>query len=346
MMNHEKGQDRVDGPDATAEVLHRITLALEARKALFDERHETAFRLFNGFLEGAPDIAIDLYARTALIHDYAEAPGEIRPVLHRAAEFLRERLPWLGAIVLKQRHGADAAARRGVLLYGEAADRKVREHGVRYALDLTMQRDASLYLDTRNLRDWARQNLGGKRVLNTFAYTGSLGVAARAGGARRVVQLDHNAAYLNLAKASYALNGFPVMREEFRADDFFAGIGRLKRSGELFDCVFVDPPFFTTTRGGTVDLVAASHRPINRVRPLIADGGVLVAINNALFVSGAAWLGALEALCVDGYLAVEELIPVPPDFTGYPETIVGRPPADPAPFNHSTKIVVLRVRRK
>ncbi len=160
------------------------------------------------------------------------------------------------------------------------------------------------------------------------------------------MHLDHNAAYLNLAKASYALNGFPVVREEFRADDFFAGIGRLKRSGELFDCVFVDPPFFTTTRGGTVDLVAASHRPINRVRPLIADGGVLVAINNALFVSGAAWLGALEALCVDGYLAIEELIPVPPDFTGYPETIVGRPPTDPAPFNHSTKIVVLRVRRK
>jgi len=36
MTNHEKRRDRVDGPDATAEVLHRITLALEAREALFD----------------------------------------------------------------------------------------------------------------------------------------------------------------------------------------------------------------------------------------------------------------------------------------------------------------------
>lgn len=330
-------------PTDIADLLRRT---LQARVALFDDAHEAAFRLFNGFLEGAPDLAIDLYARTAVIHDYAAPPAPDRPPILAAAALLREQLPWLRAILLKQRHAPDPAAKRGLFLHGTEADRRVREHGVRYALDLTMHQDASLYLDTRGLRDWARTHLDGKSVLNTFAYTGSLGVAARAGGARRVVQLDHNRAFLNLAKASYALNGFPVVREEFRAEDFFAGVARLKRSGELFDCVFLDPPFFTTTRGGTVDLVAASHRPINRVRPLVADGGTLVAINNALFVSGAEWLRALELLCADGYLAIEELIPAPPDFTGYPATRVAEPPADPAPFNHPTKIALLRVRRK
>jgi 23S rRNA (cytosine1962-C5)-methyltransferase len=108
----------------------------------------------------------------------------------------------------------------------------------------------------------------------------------------------------------------------------------------------VDPPFFATTGKGTVDLVAQSHRVINKVRPLINDGGTLVAINNALFVSGADYLRTLETLCADGYLAIEELIPVPPDCTGYPETRVRAPLVDPAPFNHSTKIAVLRVRRK
>jgi 23S rRNA (cytosine1962-C5)-methyltransferase len=326
-----------------AALLHR---ALQARAEFFDDAHEVAFRLFNGFLEGEPDLAIDLYARTVVIHDYATPPAADRPPVLAAAEVLRECLPWLRAIILKQRHAPDPAARRGTFLHGDTPDRRVREHGVRYAIDLIMHQDASLYLDTRTLRDWARRHLDGKSVLNTFAYTGSLGVAARAGGARRVVQLDHNRAFLNLAKASYALNGFPVVREEFRADDFFAEVARLKRSGELFDCVFLDPPFFTSTRGGTVDLVAESHRPINRVRPLVADGGVLVAINNALFVSGADWLRALEMLCADGYLAIEELISVPSDFTGYPETRVAAPPADPAPFNHPTKIAVLRVRRK
>jgi 23S rRNA (cytosine1962-C5)-methyltransferase len=328
------------------ELLSRLHAAIRARAGLFDDEHEGAFRLFNGFLEGAPDLALDLYARTVVIHDHGDPAEESRPATPAVAEYLRGLLPWVGAILHKRRRARDHAAQAGVLLYGDAPDRQVREHGVGYALDLTMHGDASLYLDTRGLRDWARQQLGGKAVLNTFAYTGSLGVAARAGGARRVVQLDRNRAYLAVARASYALNHFPITRDEFRAEDFFAGIGRLKRAGELFDCVFVDPPFFSATRGGTVDLVAASHRPINRVRPLIADGGVLVAINNALFVSGADWLSALEALCADGYLAIEELIPVPPDFTGYPETRSGTPPADPAPFNHSTKIAVLRVRRK
>ena len=54
----------------------------------------------------------------------------------------------------------------------------------------------------------------------------------------------------------------------------------------------------------------------------------------------------LETLCADGYLSMEALIPVPQDFIGYSATPVGTLPADPAPFNHPTKIAVLRVRRK
>ena len=54
----------------------------------------------------------------------------------------------------------------------------------------------------------------------------------------------------------------------------------------------------------------------------------------------------LELLCEDGYMKIKELIPVPEDFTGYPETRAGSPVTDPTPFNHSTKIAVLEVRRK
>jgi 23S rRNA (cytosine1962-C5)-methyltransferase len=82
------------------------------------------------------------------------------------------------------------------------------------------------------------------------------------------------------------------------------------------------------------------------VRPLVDDGGYLVAINNALFLSGKAYIATLETLCADGYLRIEELIPVPDDFTGYPQTRVRAPVTDPAPFNHATKIAVLKVRRK
>jgi 23S rRNA (cytosine1962-C5)-methyltransferase len=320
--------------------------ALAARVGLFDSRHTSALRLFNGFLEGQAELVVDLYGRTLVLHNYAELADEGLALVRQAQGWLQSRLPWLKAGIVKARNGATEEAKRGRLLFGEKPDRKVQEDGVWYALDLWMQQDASLYLDTRNLRAWANRTLGGKSMLNTFAYTGSLGVAALAGGASRVVQLDLNRSFLNLAKTSYTLNGFPIHKEDFLSGDFWELISRLKRAQVRFDCVLVDPPFFSTTPRGRLDLNTDSARLINKVRPLINDGGWLVSVNNALYVSGEEYMKTLESLCADGYLKIVELIPVPEDFTGYPETGVGEPVMDPAPFNHSTKIAVLEVRRK
>ena len=121
---------------------------------------------------------------------------------------------------------------------------------------------------------------------------------------------------------------------------------RCSTAGRHWDVVFLDPPFFSTTGKGRVDQVSESARLINKVRPLINDGGLLVAINNALYVSGAEYIRTLETLCADGYVKIHELIPVPEDIIGYPSTRVSTPITDPAPFNHSTKIAVLEVRRK
>jgi 23S rRNA (cytosine1962-C5)-methyltransferase len=71
-----------------------------------------------------------------------------------------------------------------------------------------------------------------------------------------------------------------------------------------------------------------------------------VAINNALFLSGQEYMQSLEALCQDGYLEIEQMLPVPEDITGFAETIVSKPPVAPVPFNHPTKIVMMRVKRK
>jgi 23S rRNA (cytosine1962-C5)-methyltransferase len=45
-------------------------------------------------------------------------------------------------------------------------------------------------------------------------------------------------------------------------------------------------------------------------------------------------------------VSIEEVIHVPDDVTGFAAPITEVYPADPAPFNHPTKIVVLKVKRK
>lgn len=320
--------------------------ALQARLALIDEEHHGAVRLFNGFLEGYPDLTVDLYGRTLVLQNYANRSADGLQPARVAQEFFLSQLEWLQTAVLKSHRAASVEERRGKLTWGEKPDREILEHGVRYAVNLMMNQDASFYLDTRNLRRWLMDHMAGKTVLNTFAYTGSLGAAALAGGAARVVQTDISRKFLNLGKTTYTLNGFPVHKEDFLDADFYQVAGQFKASKKLFDCVILDPPFFSSTPAGKVDLVGESHRLINKVRPLIAHNGWLVAINNALFVPGAAYMHTLETLCADGYLHLEALIPVPEDMTGFSATRKGDPPADPAPFNHSTKIAVLRVLRK
>ncbi|HMN12262.1 MAG TPA: hypothetical protein PKD55_08065, partial [Bellilinea sp.] len=58
-------------------------------------------------------------------------------------------------------------------------------------------------------------------------------------------------------------------------------------------------------------------------------------------------LNEIRSLTKDGYLSVEEMMPIPLDCTGYPETINNPAyPADYTPFNSPTKIILLRVTRK
>lgn len=325
-------------------VISLLEKAFASRAPIIDPKHESAFRLFNGFTEGCPDLIIDIYAATAVIHNYADKPEEGASLVQEAQEFLTTSLPWLRAGLLKTRSGATQEEKRGKILFGAELDRKIKEHDVWYSINLTLNRDSSLYLDTRNLRKWILENLKDKSLLNTFAYTGSFGIAALKGGASRVVQIDLDRDFLNIAKTSYTLNGFPIQKGNFISRDFFEQVSNMKRNNTFFDCVIIDPPFFSTTSKGRVDQEKESARLINKVRPLINGGGYLIAINNALYVSGKEYMQTLEELCKDGYLKIRELIPVPEDFTGY--NPVGNPITDPSPFNHSTKIAILDVKRK
>lgn len=324
-------------------ILRVIEPALAFRKPLLDEDSRSALRLFNGFTEGCPDLVVDLYAHTLVIFDYA-APKPDRD-WQFLWEWYRREIPWVDAVILKNRAAKELDARRGRLAFGGPPAERILENGIWYAVNLILNQDASLYLDTRLLRAWLFTHADGKEVLNTFAYTGSLGIAAAAGGARKVINSDLNPRFLDLARQSAQLNQIPEKRHRLQSGDFFSQVASFKRSGVRFDIVISDPPFFSSTAKGQVNLVGQSKRVINKLRPLVRNGGCLVSINNALFVSGADYMMELNDLCADGYLSLEEILPVPQDFIGRMGEAAAWP-TDPAPFNHPTKIAILRVRRK
>lgn len=320
--------------------------AYQNRSRLLDESNNSALRLFNGFLEGDSRWVIELFGKTLVINDYIKEGKYDSKDARKISDLYREWIPWVNTVLYKRRYASQLEHKRGIIIHGNQPATEIMETGIRYALNLTINQDSSFYLDTRYLRSWLIENMVEKTILNTFAYTGSLGIAALAGGAKQVIQVDLNRRFLDLSKISCTLNNIPLEKMKFMVGDFYRAIGNLKKNQKLFDCVILDPPYFSSTDAGRVDLVNQSAGLINKVKPLIAHKGWLVLVNNALFLRGQVFIEMLEELCADRYMGIETIIPVPQDVVGYQDTIVSEQPATVAPFNHSTKIVVLRIKRK
>jgi 23S rRNA (cytosine1962-C5)-methyltransferase len=302
-------------------------------------------RLFNGFYEGLPGLTVDLYANTLVISEHDRQRTGEQNLYEEIAEFYAKVLPDVKSVLLKQRHAQDLEQRKGRLLLGGELPTSIEENGITYALDLRLNQDCSFYPDARNLRFWLSRQMKDARVLNCFAYTGALGIAALAGGASEVIQTDLNPHFLAVAQDSLVLNHFPGTMKTL-SQDFYPMVAGFKSQAELFSCVILDAPLFSQTRRGRVDLLQNWHGLINKVRLLVGHESWLVAINNALFLPGNELMESVRELTADGYLEISDIIPVPQDVTGYAQSIVAKAPADPSPFNHPTKIMIMRTCRK
>lgn len=310
--------------------------AFRKRASLFSDPDNTAYRLFNGFCEGYPDITVDRYGTSAVILWNGKRTQPDETLRKQLRDLCLAQIPSIDSVIFKNRWSGDPEEKKGVFLSGNSPAKSIREWGIDYEVDLLVNKDCGFYLDSALLRRWLLTNCGGQRVLNTFAYTGSLGDAAAAGAALSVTQTDLNRNYLSVRKAA----------QEYLFGDFFHVTAGLRRSGRLFDRIILDPPFYANAgRNAKVDQARNAAALINKIRPLAAHEGKIIILNNALFLSGRDFLAQIEPLCGE-WLSLSEFIPVPDSFFGFVSPASARYPADPAPFNHPTKIVILDVRRK
>ncbi len=175
------------------------------------------------------------------------------------------------------------------VLFGTAPAERftVSERGARYGIRLLNVRHPGLFLDHAPLRDWLRAHCRDWSVLNCFAYTGSLSVAAALGGAAHVTTLDLAKPVIRWAEENWALNELPAERARFIAGDVFEWLPRLKREGKRFDCVVLDPPSFSHGTKGrfstTKDLPKLHELALDVLKP----GGTLVTSINSANVSWA-----------------------------------------------------------
>ena len=248
-------------------------------------RGET-LRVFHGPGEGSGDleqIAIDRFGDGYWVTEWESARGRggwSPEVAAAVVQFLKDHGARHAVVLRRPEKGVPSLPER---ILGEGPERfEAREGKCRFWIRLEGTRHPGLFLDHAPLRRKLEAGFGGARVLNTFAYTGSLSIAAGLGGAEHVTTLDLSKPTIRWAEENWALNELDASRARFIFGDVFEWLPRLKRDGKSYDCVILDPPSFSRGDKGTFSTSKDLEKLHRLALALLAPGGTLVtSINSA-----------------------------------------------------------------
>ena len=299
-------------------MLTAIQTALDARTDLLASLPETdCIRLFHGAAEGAPGLTIDRYGPILLLQTWREPLNhQLVDQVHRLiCDHLSTELTAVwnhraggGTAVFEPWHNPELPEELTGQELGLRFDVNPRHRGI----------DPLLFLDFRAARRHIRANSAGKSVLNLFSYTCTAGVAAMAGGASAVWNVDFAESALATGHANAKLNGiqtegsadnptawrnihedvFPVVRQ-------LAGLKMQDRRGkrtlhfkrrkaQQFDVVVLDPPRWARSAFGAVDVIRDYPSLFKPALLATAPGGHLLCTNNVAKVDLDAWTSILR----------------------------------------------------
>ena len=231
----------------------RLAPALAFRRTLGLADGESAYRLFNAEGDGLSGLTVDVYGAYAVVTALSRGLlGHARLLAQVALQALPEaELPLRGAVLKTRLKGSGTTPERAKDdVVGAAPPDKlvVRESGVPYEVHLRGGINVGLFTDMREHRAGLARFVRGKRVLNTFAYTGALSVAAARAGASAITSVDLAAGPLAWARANFALSGLDAAAHRWEVSDVFRFLEAETARGATYDVVILDPPTVSGAR--------------------------------------------------------------------------------------------------
>ena len=230
-------------------LLDLLRAAWARRQELHDDESTTAYRAFHGHGEGRPGLVIERLGDVFVARG-GRGPGwDLEDDEVRACTTFVEEVGGTSFVVRRAKQPAE------VIFGSLAADGLVyaTELGLTYHFEPLVGANAGLYFDARAARACVRVHAEGRRVLNLFAWTGGFGVAALAGGALSVVQVDEQKRAFVRTGINHELNGQRVdHRDGVRGDvyKFLRQSAKPKAIGYFrFGGVVIDAPPVVQKRG-------------------------------------------------------------------------------------------------
>lgn len=220
-----------------AKIMNAVTL----RKGLqlFSSKNSIC-RLIHGEGDGLPGLIVDYYNGVAVIQ--AHAVG----MFHQRAAIKDALINALGdelmAVYLKSK---DTLPERlhidNAYLHGDCPTPHIAyENGHAFSIDWITGQKTGFFIDQRENRTLLGNYSKGKKVLNTFCYSGGFSIYALTHGASEVHSLDSSKKAIDLVEENLKLNSYKGIHKSIVAD----AVKYIHELEDDYDIIILDPPAF------------------------------------------------------------------------------------------------------
>ena len=229
------------------------------------------FRLCHGEGDQLPGLIIDFYNGVAVIqcHSYG---------MYKQVELIASALQVVIGKDLKAIYhkSSDTLPKREEItdsyLFGTVAlPHLALENGVKYNIDWVNGQKTGFFIDQRENRALLGKYAKGKKVLNTFCYSGGFSLQALQHGATVVHSLDSSKKAIALTAANVILNSY----EDRHASIVDDAMDYMKNLAEDYDIIVLDPPAFAKHINAKHNAVQGYKRLNCEAIKMIKPGGII-----------------------------------------------------------------------
>jgi 23S rRNA (cytosine1962-C5)-methyltransferase len=207
----------------------------------------------------------------AVLFDADEEEDTIVSMLH---DFFYAEGKW-EALVVQQRYLPSSPS---TVVAGELPEQCFAiENGLKYHINFQSAQNIGFFPDMKLGREFVREHAQGKNILNLFSYTCSFSVAAIAGGATAVTNVDMNKNVLSTGRENHRHNKLDTKKVEFMPYNILKSWSRIRKSGP-YDLIIIDPPSF---QKGSFAATYDYEKIIRRLHEFAAEECIVLSALNA-----------------------------------------------------------------
>ena len=228
-------------------------------------------RLVHGEGDSLPGLIVDYYNGVAVIQCHSIG-------MYNSVELISEGLKFalgssLTAIYSKSSDTLPQRAEgKDAYLFGNCETPHLAlEYGVKLQIDWITGQKTGFFIDQRENRFLLGKYSQGKKVLNTFCYSGGFSLLALQEGADLVHSLDSSKKAIVLTEANVELNNFGSKHKSIVAD----AMEYMKDLEEDYDIIVLDPPAFAKHRDKRHKAIQGYKRLNAHAIRQIKPGGII-----------------------------------------------------------------------